>query len=491
MLILILLPLLVTFAGAYMLIRLRAFFILHPIKTLRAGAHALKDRDVRSSFILALAGTLGVGNIFGVAMGIILGGAGSVFWLMISALFSCVLKYSEVLMSASYKKDPCTEKDITDLGGSKKRGRSGSVLCEKSAIKCTDPSADGEIKSSELGTPLSIKKAFARSGMFLSLLYSALCLALALVMGASLQSRSISGTIEATLGTSRLIIAPMLVIIVLILTRGGAEKIEQTTRKLIPLSTMIYISATFFVIFSNFSHIPAAITEIISSAFSLKSAASGVLSFAFLSALREGYARGIMSNEAGVGTSSFAHSRERGITPAESGILGILEVLFDTVFICGITGLAIVISVPDSAAYTSGMSLVLAAFSPLGQYAAPMLIFCVFCFALSSVVCWYFYGDESRKNLFGNKGRRIYAAAFILAAGLGVFLPDGFSVRFTDIILLFMSLPTLAAIIKSSDRIVRLSELGKYKNSKKPRRIKKRSKQPDPGKNCAAAVRKS
>ncbi len=468
MLILILLPLLVTFAGAYMLIKLRAFFILHPIKTIKIGARALRNPNVRSSFILALAGTLGVGNIFGVAMGIILGGAGSIFWLIISALFSCVLKYSEVLMSASYKIE-------TD----RKTNTAGSAL-----------RTENDIKASELGTPLTIKRAFARSGVFWSLLYSALCLVLALVMGASLQSRSISGTVEASIGTSRLIIAPVLVITVLILTRGGAEKIEQTTRKLVPLSTLIYIFAIFFVIFSNFSRIPAAIFEIISSAFSLKSAASGVLSFAFLSALREGYARGIMSNEAGVGTSSFAHSREHGITPSESGILGIFEVLFDTVFICGITGLAIVISVPDGTSYTSGMSLVLAAFSPLGRYAAPVLIFCVFCFALSSVVCWYFYGDESRKNLFGSKGRRIYAAAFILAVCLGVFLPDGFSVRFTDIILLFMSLPTLAAIIKSSDRIVRLSELGKYKNSKKSQRVKKKSKKSDPRKNGTAAVRK-
>ncbi len=421
MYLLILLPAFITIAGIYMLVKLRAFFILHPIKTLRCGIASLKKDGVLSSYCLALAGTLGVGNIFGVAMGIILGGAGSVFWLMLSSVFSSAIKYSEVLMTSQARE--------------KKAG----------------------------GMPAVIRMSFGRSGVLVSLIYSALCLVLAFVMGSSLQARSISGAVESGLGTSRIIIAPLIALCVLSLTRGGAVKIEKITRKLIPLSSIIYIFSAFFVIFLNFSRIPAVIFEIFSSAFSFKSMSAGVLSSAFLSSLREGYARGVMSNEAGVGTSSFAHSRAQGLTAHEYGVLGIFEVIFDTAFICGLTGLTILLGAPDYSGAESGMALVTAAFSPLGKYAVPVIVFCVFSFAVSSMLCWYFYGDECRKTIFGKRGGALYTTLFVLSGALGVFLPDGFSVRFTDIILLFMSLPTLIAIIKNSDRISRLSELDKYK----------------------------
>ncbi len=424
MYIFVLLPLLVTLVGAYMLIKLRAFFIIHPIKTASCGIGALRKKGVFSSFTLALAGTLGVGNVFGVAMGIILGGAGSIFWLIISALFSCILKYSETLMTAS----------------------SGGM--------------------SHRGTPSVIKNTFPMAGVFLSVLYTALCLCLAFVMGASLQARSLSGALEQTLGTSRLLIAIFLALIVALITRGGNQKIEQITKKLIPLSSIIYIFMTFFVIFANFSRIPEAAYSIFTSAFSLRSMGSGILSFGFASALKEGYARGIMSNEAGVGTSSFAHGRAEGLTPREGGILGIFEVLFDTVFICGLTGVAILVGAPDISSYDSGMSLVLSAFSSMGEYSSPLLLFCIFCFAVSSIACWYFYGDECRGLLFGNRGRLAYAVLFILFVSAGVFLPDGLSVRLTDLILLFMSAPVLLTVIKSSDRIKSLSKLEKYKNTK-------------------------
>jgi AGCS family alanine or glycine:cation symporter len=239
----------------------------------------------------------------------------------------------------------------------------------------------------------------------------------------------------------------------------GVDKIQKITAKVLPLTTVIYMFMTICVIFANFSRFGAAAFEIFSSALSLKSVGVGVGTFVALRALREGYCVGVLSNEAGVGTSSFAHSRESGVTPCEAGVLGAFEVVVDTSVLCMLTALAIILAVPNFGEYASAMRLVCDALSSVFSRSAPFLLSAsVFLFAFSTVVCWFYYGEVCRSYLFASFGKTAFRILFFSSVAIGVFLKDTLIARLADTVLLLLSVPTLFSIIKNSDRIVVLSE---------------------------------
>ena len=199
------LPLLLTGVGGYFLIRLRFFLLLHPFRTAGRGFRAIKDGRALRSFTLALAGTLGVGNVFGVALGILIGGAGSLFWLFVSMIFAMVIKYSEVVIT-------------------------GDNLCH-------DTDTHG-------GFFYVIRMSFLRFGAPLSLLYSSATLGLSLVMGASLQTGAVRDSLYEIVEIPRLPLAAMLTLIALLSIIGGTDKIENITAIAVPLTTIIYIFLT-------------------------------------------------------------------------------------------------------------------------------------------------------------------------------------------------------------------------------------------------------
>ncbi len=413
---LLLLPLLVSFTGAYMLVKLRFFFFRHPIKTFKKFISGVRGEGSFSSLALALAGTLGVGNIFGVSLAVISGGAGVIFWIFVSSFFSSVIKYSEVIIAS----------DTSDR---------------------------------EYGMIGVINKSFGKHGGTLCAIYASLALVLSLVMGGMLQARSVGAAMCECLGTDGWIVAAFLLLCVIASVQGGASKIKKTISKILPLTTIIYIFMTLSVIFTHFSSLGGVMSDIIIGAFSPRSFTTGVGAYIALRALREGFACGMLSNEAGAGTSAFAHGTERKNTPVEGGLLGAFEAFFDTGIVCVLTGLAILVAVPNFSEYTSPMLLVCSALFSTFGYAAPIVLSAsVFMFAFATITCWYYYGGICHRYLFGKKFFCVFAALFFSSVVLGVFSFDGVSVRLADTILLFMSFPTLFAIIKSSDRIAALSE---------------------------------
>lgn len=416
------LPILITAIGAYFLYRLRAFYILHPIAAFKPAIASLKNRDNRISFTLALAGTLGVGNVFGVAVGIIVGGAGSVLWLLISALFSSVLKYAEVTLAEDNK---------SGISG-------GMFYC--------------------------IKNSFRRFGGILSTLYAAFCLILALVMGAALQTRTLTDTTSEIFDTPPYISAIIFLIIVTVSVIGGRKIIGKITLFCIPVTTIIYIILTTLVIIINIERLPEVLSLIFTEAFDFNSVSGGILGFLTSRAISEGYSRGILSNEAGAGTSTIAHSTGTSHTPRVAGLFGTLEVVFDTVILCMLTALAILMSTPSPESFETGMSLVLTAITgTLGTFPGYLLLLCVLAFAYSTVVCWYFYGTECYTQLFGTRGRFIFLPLFLIFILLGAFIPERTLVLLTDIALLTLTLLTLPTLLKNSDRICHLSELDIHK----------------------------
>ena len=403
------LPILVTAAGIFLLIKLRFFFILHPLKTAGEFLYGLKDRDARRSLFLALAGTLGVGNIFGVSAGIMIGGEGSLFWLFLSSVFSAVIKYAEVLL-------------VFD-------GRGG-----------------------EGGMAALISRAL-RHGKTLSLIYAGLTVALSLFMGASMQTQALCDIASQTLKIDPLITAVILVILLLPALLGGTRKIENITEIVIPLTTIIYILMCFCVILLNFNKLCDVIKLIISSAFSFRSALGG-LSFI---AIKEGFARGILSNEAGAGTSAMAHSTHQGRTPHVAGLFAMCEVVFDSVILCMLTGFAILLSVDNITAFSTPMSLVSAAFSgTLGNFSVYILLILVFAFAYATLICWYFYGIEC-SGLYFPKIKPIYPFLFLFFVLISRFINSKTVLYVTDFLLLLMTVMTLSAIIKRSKKIAEIS----------------------------------
>lgn len=416
------LPLLISAAGVYFMFKLRFFFILHPIDTAKRSLRALKDKRALRSFSLALAGTLGVGNVFGVAFGIMVGGAGSVFWLLVSMLFSMIIKYAEVVISAdSLRHD-------TDSHG---------------------------------GMFFVISDSFKRKGGVLSKLYAFGALALSLLMGAALQCNAVVSSVTEIYDVPRISIAIVLLIITFAAIVGGVNKIEKITAILIPMTTLIYIVGAIYIIFNNITLLPNVVEKIFSSAFKAQSAIGGFIGFILSPSFSEGFARGILSNEAGAGTSSMAHARNGVLNPASSGLLGMLEVWFDTGFLCMLTAFSILLTVPEALTFDNGMQLVMYAvgstFGNLGKWCAAL---CVISFAFATVICWYYYGMESWGYVFGKRGRFVFLPIFLLFIFIGCYIGSVAMVFLVDIFMALISALCISALIKNSDRIKTLSEKG-------------------------------
>ena len=432
------LPIILAAVGSYFLIKLRFFFILHPVSTVARGLRAINDKRARRSFSLALAGTLGVGNVFGVAIGLIIGGAGSLFWMFISMFFAMVLKYAEVV--------------ITSDNLYHDRETHGGIY-------------------------YVIRATFRCGGRGIAVVYSLAVLGLSLFMGAALQTDAV---MESVLLISDIKVGPLAVFILLITfvaIMGGTDKIEKLTNTIIPLTTIVYIFITISIIVVHSDGLGKALAEVLSSAFRPASAIGGVLGFLTSAPLREGFARGILSNEAGAGTSSIAHARSGVLSPASAGLLGIFEVWFDTGLICMLTGFSILLSVPDLTLFESGMQLVAYAVGSLfGIGGKVTLAISVFAFAFATVICWYYYGSEAWSTIFGKRKRAIFLPLFLSFVLIGCFADTMLLVSFTDAFMLIATLITLLTLIKISDRIRYLSEIGGVLHSESRRMKRLRAK---------------
>lgn len=419
--IILIIPISVTVAGGFLLLKLKGFFLFHPVKTAKKFMNAISRKGAFGNLTLALAGTLGVGNIFGVAAGISVGGVGSIFWLLVASIFSTVIKYAETVTSVDHS--------VTD----------------------------GNVRLG--GIMYTLKDCFKTYGGKVSVVYAVLCIALGLFMGCAFQSYALVSAADGVIACNKFILASATVVVVLFLIAVGKSRIERITTILIPVATLLYTAVALTVISANADKLPLAVSEILRDAFRPRAVGGGFLAHIFNSAMHEGFCTGILSNEAGVGTSAMANTRNRNTTPCESGLFGACEVFFDSVLLCTLTGLAITVSVPDPTRYTGSELINLTFSSVLGDGVSSAVIFlCVVCFALSTVVCWYYYIGTCRRFLFGERAEIIFLAMLTGAVFIGPFAPELMILRSTDILLALMSLPTLLCIIKNSDRVVALSE---------------------------------
>ena len=404
----LLLPVALTLVGVVILVKTRFFLFLHPIKTCRSILDGLKDRSARRALWLALAGTLGVGNIFGVSAGIMIGGAGCLFWIFFSSFFSMMVKYSEIL--------------LTFDSNNKRSGFSSVIL-----------------------------SSFGGFGRPAYIVYTVATVLLALFMGAGIQVGALSDVSKNALGLNPSPTAFFLLILFIPCMIGGAERIEKITEIIIPLTTIIYIIMCFGVVFVKIERFSDVIYEVFTSAFSFRSCAGGTVAIA----IKEGFSRGVLSNEAGLGTSSLAHSRSKVKCAHTAGLFGICEVFFDTTLLCCLTGLAILISTPNYSEYKTPMSLIYHTFAgTLGDFFGIVLLFLILAFSYSTVICWYFYGLEHSRAIH-SKSVGIFPLLFIAFFFVGGMTSSTFILYSTDMIILLMSLITLITIMINRKRITK------------------------------------
>lgn len=423
------LPILIVLSGSYLLIKLNFFFFKHPIRTLKFAFSGKNKKKSVISLMLALAGTLGVGNISGVAIGIATGGPGSVFWLVLSALFSSSIKYSEVFLSSKFN---------------------GAGM---------------------IGV---IKNSFKPYGKALSYTYAALTIILSFSMGSAFQARAIAEAGESINGINTLYLFTGLALFVAFVCISGTKKIKSAVSLTIPVATLLYTGMCILVISRNIHRLPKVLSTILSSAFSSKSIEGGVLGFIVSSGMKEGFARGLLSNEAGAGTSSFSHTSHFDLSaraqrrnktasmhfndncdlqPSDNdairaGIFGILEVVFDTLLLCPLTALTILIGYDGNRFSGSLVDLSSVFENNLGKSAPALLLCSIIFFAVSTTLCWYYYGIISLKYIF--RGTSVlYSALFFIFFMTSLLTEIPHVLFITDTALFLLSLISLSALIKN------------------------------------------
>ena len=387
-------PIMLLVSGLYFSFKLKFFYIRHPIKMMRSMLSKPKNGGISPfrAVTLALAGTLGVGNIAGVASSIAIGGFGSVFWMWVSAAVAMVLKYAEIVLAIRHRR---RENDGY-------RGGASYYILDFFAS--------------------TGKKAF---GKILGVVFAILCIVNAVTMGCVIQSNAISTSFEGVTGMPSWIIGAIVAVLCAIVISGNAKWVSAFSEKTVPLMTAGYILLSFAVIAARWELIDDAVAVIFKDAFALDSAAGGVIGFAISRGMRAGCMRGLMSNEAGCGTAPTAHAAAECDCPAAQGFWGIFEVFVDTILLCTLTALVIIVSVMgggDAMAFASDpMMMAIKAFSSvLGSWSEYYMVVSVLLFAFATIVCWAHYGKESL--VFVTKRRApvgIYVLLYSLFAFVG------------------------------------------------------------------------
>ena len=386
-------PILLILAGIFFGVRLRMFPLLHPIRTLRALTGKGRKEGVSPfrALTLSLAGTLGVGNIVGVSAAISVGGFGAVFWMWVSALCAMLLKYAEIVLAMRHRRFD----------------------------------QDGKPHGAAM---YYIRDCFSRMGLdgfggALAALFALLCMLNAVTMGSVVQVSAVTDAVEGVFRVPPLVTGIVLALASYSVIRRGTGGMLALTEKLVPLMTLGYLILSAAVLILRAERLPDAFSMILSSAFATDAAVGGIGGFLLSKGVRYGTMRGLLSNEAGCGTAPAAHAVSDCAVPAEQGVWGIFEVFTDTILLCTVTALAVIVSWGDVVARDGEfmMMTVTAYSSVLGGSAAVFMAIAVLFFGFATVICWAHYGTESaaylsEKTFFRRGFTFLYVGSIIYGA---------------------------------------------------------------------------
>ena len=399
-----LMPFLLVTLGILFAIKLKFFYVLHPIRTLKTIKNGQKEGF--KSLSVALAGTLGVGNIIGVSSAILFGGAGSIFWMWVSALCAMSIKYAEVYLAMIFRQ---RNKDTF---------HGGAPYYIKNGLK---------------------KRVGASKAYSLSVIFAIFCILNSLTTGNLVQINSASSLFPSY----PLVFGALFALFSLLAIRGGIKRISTVSSVLIPVLTICYVALCSIVIFSQIRGVPNVFKKIITDAFSFKSAVSGFLGHGISATVRYGVCRGVLSNEAGCGTSPAAHASSECTDPHSQACLGIFEVFVDTILLCTLTAIVILLNKPTGA--LGAMDLVISSFkSVLGQLGGQIIALISVLFAFATVICQYFYGTEALNYISKNKKiKQVFLFLFLLVIIIGSVIPMSLMWQISDFSIAAMTILNL------------------------------------------------
>ena len=399
-----------------------------------------KDSKSISSFqalCTALGGTVGVGNVVGVATAIAAGGPGAIFWMWVAAFFGMITKYAEIVLGIFYRKK--TESGEW-LGGAMvylKEGFAG-------------------------------KKGFKILGSILGVLFAIFCILASFGIGNMSQINTIAANFDATFNIPVVVTGVVLMALMAFMALGGLKRVASFTELLVPFMSIFYIIGAVIIVAMNFGELGNVFAAIFKGAFGFDAIAGGAIGVVISKVAKSGIARGVFSNEAGLGSSALVHSAADVKEPAKQGMWGVFEVFVDTIVICSLSALVILSSgVIDlntglvAAGFTADKASVLVteafvnAFGSVGGYFATIAIFF---FAISTVIGWFIYGSKSCEFLFGKTTTDVYKAIFISIIMVGATMDLSLAWDISDTFNGLMAIPNLIGLVVMSGTVFKITK---------------------------------
>ena len=417
-------PLLILLVGTgfYFTVRLGLLQVTRLPKAFRLIFADDKGQGDISSFAAlatALAATVGTGNIVGVATAIKSGGPGALFWMWVAAFFGMATKYAEGLLAIKYR----TIDDNGEVSG-------GPMYYIVNGM-------------GKRWKPLATF--FAIAGILVAYFG----------IGTFSQVNSITSSLENSFALSPQIVSIVIAVIVAIVIFGGIQSISKVAEKVVPFMAVVHITATLIVIFVHSEQIVPAFNAIFKGAFTGTSAVGGFTGAVVKKEIKKGIARGVFSNESGLGSAPIAAAAAKTKEPVEQGLISMTGTFIDTIIICTLTGLSIMVTGQWKVAGLEGAPLTQSAFaSVFGTPGIHALTFCLVLFAFTTILGWSYYGERCFEFLFGTKYIKLYRIIFVIMVALGGFLKLDLIWVLADIVNGLMALPNLIALLALSPIII-------------------------------------
>jgi len=408
--------------GVYLTLVLRAIQFRALIPALYIALIKRKESDDTEgdishfqALMTALAATVGVGNIAGVATAIAVGGPGAIFWMWITGLLGMATKYSEAVLAVKYRK----------------KDRNGAMI----------------------GGPMF----YISEGLglkWLGVLFAVFASVAAFGIGNMVQSNSVADALNTAFGISHWVTGAVICIATGLVIIGGIKTIARVTSSIVPFMIIFYILGSIVILIQNFELIPYAFKLIIYHAFNPTAAAGGFLGATLSQTIRMGVARGIFSNESGLGSSPIAAAAAKTPNPVRQALVSMTQTFIDTIVVCSFTGLVIITTgVWDSG--KTGAELSASAFEksiPYG-FGAEVVAISLSFFAFSTILGWSYYGEKAVQFLFNEKANMVYRAIFTVVVFLGAVAKLDLVWTFADIMNGLMAFPNLVGLIGLSNVI--------------------------------------
>jgi AGCS family alanine or glycine:cation symporter len=400
--------------GIFLMIGLKAFPWRYTIKAfvlLWKSRESEQEGDISpfQALMTSLSATIGTGNIAGVATAITLGGPGAIFWMWMTALFGIATKYAEAVLAVKYR-------EVDTLG-------------------------------QHVGGPMYyIKNGLGKKWHWLAVVFALLGALAAFGIGNMVQANSVADAVESLFQIPVWQTGTVMAILTAAVILGGLERIAEVASKLVPAMAIAYIAGALFVIITHIDQVPSALVLIVSSAFTETAAVGGFAGAAVWAAIRFGVARGVFSNEAGLGSAPIAHAAAKTDDPVQQGMVAMLGTFIDTLIVCTMTALVIVITGAWSSGETGAALSTLAFNTAIPGWGGYIVVLGLVVFAFTTILGWSYYGERCAEFLFGVKVIWPYRILWLCAIPVGAMGELGVIWLMADVMNGLMAIPNLIAL---------------------------------------------